>query len=251
MLGWPAHEISIHPFGLMVVCAIWVGVGLTQIHARRVELPTAVLWSYMVWLIASGFIGGHVFDLLLYYPVEFGTAGAWLRVSEGQSSFGGFLGAACGSWLWSKWNRCPAWPFADVVASALPSAWVVGRLGCAIAHDHPGRASTAWWAVAYPGSPRLDMGLLEAAATLPLAIALLWLRRRPRPRGFFVGAVCVYYAPIRFTLDFSRATDIAGADQRYLGLTPAQWGCIGLLAVGVCALTGAIARSSPKREAVG
>ena len=34
------------------------------------------------------------------------------------------------------------------------------------------------------------------------------------------------YAPARFGLDFLRATDVARPDQRYAGLTPAQWACL-------------------------
>jgi phosphatidylglycerol:prolipoprotein diacylglycerol transferase len=93
------------------------------------------------------------------------------------------------------------------------------------------------------------MGLLEAALTLPIALAFLSFGKRSHPQGFFVAALCLYYAPIRFVLDFSRATDIAGADARYLRLTPAQWGCIGLLAVGTHALAGAVARSRLKGRA--
>ena len=41
------------------------------------------------------------------------------------------------------------------------------------------------------------------------------------------------YAPARFALDFLRASDVARPDQRYLGLTPAQWACLATAALGV------------------
>ncbi len=250
--GWPLRAIALRPFGFLVVAAIWFGIVLTLVQSRRIGLPTAAVWSYLVWVVAFGFVGGHFFDLLFYYPESISKEpGAWLRLEQGQSSFGGFLGAAFGSWAWAKRYQCSPWPFAESVASAFPSAWFIGRLGCAVAHDHPGRLSLSWWAVAYPGSPRLDIGLLEAVLTLPVAVACLWLRNRRRPEGFFVGILSVYYAPVRFTLDFARAVDLAGADARYLFLTPAQWGCIGLLVVGVFALAGATARRRIQRGAVG
>ena len=40
------------------------------------------------------------------------------------------------------------------------------------------------------------------------------------------------YAPVRFGLDFLRATDVALPDQRYAGLTPAQWACLATLVLG-------------------
>jgi phosphatidylglycerol:prolipoprotein diacylglycerol transferase len=247
---WPRQAIVVHPFGLLVVVAIWCGIALSLRQARRARLPTAAVLSYVIWLVGFGFVGGHILDLLFYYRGSAPEPGAWLRLSDGQSSFGGFIGAVFGSWLWSKFYRCSARPFAEAVASAFPSAWVIGRLGCAVVHDHPGRASTALWAVAYPDFPRLDMGLLEAALTLPMAVAFLWLRRRSYPQGFFLATLSLYYAPVRFVLDFSRATDMADADARYLYLTPAQWGCIGLFAAGMYLLAGAIARTHAKRSAM-
>jgi phosphatidylglycerol:prolipoprotein diacylglycerol transferase len=38
---------------------------------------------------------------------------------------------------------------------------------------------------------------------------------------------------MRFILDFFRATDIAGADARYFGLTPGQYSAILLVGVGI------------------
>jgi phosphatidylglycerol:prolipoprotein diacylglycerol transferase len=110
-----------------------------------------------------------------------------------------------------------------------------------VAHDHPGLASDAWFAVQYPGGGRFDLGLYEMLLTIPLALAFLWLRRKPRPWGFYVGAIAIAYAPVRFALDFLRVEApiaesgglVAAVDPRYAGLTPAQWACFGLLAMGV------------------
>ena len=119
-----------------------------------------------------------------------------------------------------------------------------GRLGCSIAHDHPGLHSDAWFAVRYPDGGRLDLGLVELLITVPLALACFRLLRTPRPWGFYAGVICTYYAPLRFLLDFLRERAgvnvgqalLAGGDARYLGLTPAQWGCIPLLVLGVVLL---------------
>ena len=71
--------------------------------------------------------------------------------------------------------------------------------------------------------------------TVPLAITFYFLSKKPRPPGFFLGVMCMAYAPTRFALDFLRAreNEVLGADPRYAGLTPAQWGCTILLFAGV------------------
>jgi phosphatidylglycerol:prolipoprotein diacylglycerol transferase len=96
--------------------------------------------------------------------------------------------------------------------------------------------SNAWFAVQYPGGGRFDLGLYEMLLTIPLAVTFLFLMRRPRPPGFFLGIMCIAYAPTRFALDFLRVNEQEyghQADPRYGGLTPAQWGCLLLLGAGV------------------
>jgi prolipoprotein diacylglyceryltransferase len=44
----------------------------------------------------------------------------------------------------------------DTAAFAVPFAAALGRLGCALAHEHPGRLSKSWLAVRYPGGARYD-----------------------------------------------------------------------------------------------
>jgi phosphatidylglycerol---prolipoprotein diacylglyceryl transferase len=135
-------------------------------------------------------------------------------------------------------------PYIECVNSAFPLAWVFGRMGCASVHDHPGLVTDAWYAVRWPlpgggVTGRLDLGLIEMVLTIPLAVAflVLWRRKPVRPLGFYSGWMCIAYAPVRFFLDFLREGEgtggLAGGDPRYGGLTPAQWACFGLFALGV------------------
>jgi len=241
---WPGKDIAIHPFGALVALGIWVGIGLVVTEARRRHVPMTSVQSYLLWVLVGGFLGGHVFDWCFYNPDSLRADPLSLvRIWDGQSSFGGFIGAGLGSWAWSWKSKLRARGFVELVSSSFPAAWFFGRLGCAVAHDHPGRFSSSLWAVAYPGGGRLDMGLLEALATLPLAIVFLLLRRQRRPAGLFLGLMCTYYAPVRFALDFARAQDLALSDPRYFALTAAQWGCVGLLGLGLTVLAGARTRA--------
>jgi phosphatidylglycerol:prolipoprotein diacylglycerol transferase len=240
---FPSIPISIKPFGALVATGVLLASQLTLRRARRVGLDERVMSSFIAWVVGIGFIGGHVFDELFYYPERL-VHDPWslLRMWDGLSSFGGFLGAVIGMLIWRQRHRVPVLPYADNVMAMLPVGWAFGRTGCATAHDHPGLLSDSWLAVAYPGGARFDLGLLEMLLTLPIMVAFLWLARKPRPWGFFSALLCVCYAPLRFALDFLRETDavpgdIHGAiDPRYFFLTPAQWECFALLAFGLILL---------------
>jgi len=147
-----------------------------------------------------------------------------------------FTGAFLGLLYWRHKFKASTLVYADLVASSFPVGWVFGRSGCSLAHDHPGMLSNAWFAVQYPGGARFDLGLYEMLLTVPLAVTFLFLMKRPRPPGFFLGIMCTAYAPTRFALDFLRVHEAEygkNADPRYGGLTPAQWGCLVLLGAGI------------------
>lgn len=232
--GRPSEAIAVRPFGTLVAMAVLFGGWLSVRQARRVGLATPRVVDLLYWVAIGGFIGGHVLDVVLYHPaLVLQNPLALINVANGQSSFGGFVGATTGALLWRAIRRQPLSRYTEVIASSFPAAWVVGRLGCAVAHDHPGIRSDWWFAVAYPGGARLDLGLIEALGVLPLAVLALWLRRKDRPEGYFVGLMCLYYAPLRLLLDFLRARDLASSDVRYVGGTPAQWATVLLFGVGL------------------
>lgn len=231
--------IPIHAFGLLVVAAIAVGTELASRRARVAGIDPDSMTSYAMWLVVPGFIGAHVFDSLWYHPREvLEDPATLLALFWGMSSFGGFVGAASGALAWRLYKREPMLPRVEVVLSVFPISWTLGRAACTVAHDHPGLPTTATnpLAFAYPDGPRWDLGFLEMLFAVALSIVCVRLWRRPRPVGTYTALVCLSYAPVRFALDFLRADANAGGDARYGNLTPAQWACFALAAVGVFAL---------------
>jgi phosphatidylglycerol---prolipoprotein diacylglyceryl transferase len=237
-----AHPPSIKPFGTLVAIGVYVGSVVAMRHARERKLNEKKMSEFIFWVVAAGFIGGHMLDAVFYHPDRLARDPAYLfMLWEGLSSYGGFVGAVLGALAWRLYRNEPILGYCEVVNSAFPLAWVFGRAGCATVHDHPGRLSDAWFAVKWPlGNSfvgRFDLGLYEMTLAIPLAVAFWWLwRRKPkRALGFYTGIMCAAYAPVRFFLDFLREDekDLLGGDPRYAGLTPAQWACFGLLAMGL------------------
>jgi phosphatidylglycerol:prolipoprotein diacylglycerol transferase len=111
--------------------------------------------------------------------------------------------------------------------------FAIGRLGCSLVHDHPGRAVApdTWLALGpWPdGAWRHDLATIELAGLVVVA-AVVFARRgwHRAPPGQLTGAVAITYGVGRFALDFLRA-----ADARYLGLTPAQLACLAFVAGGL------------------
>jgi phosphatidylglycerol---prolipoprotein diacylglyceryl transferase len=270
--------LTLHPFGVLVATGVILGTWLATRRARARGLDLDKLNSFITWMLIAGFLGGHMLDQVFYHWPEF-VKRPWsiFLLYEGLSSFGGFTGALIGIVLWKyyealpigkirflgtipKYRRrsvtMPILPFADIILSVFPVAWVFGRTGCAVVHDHPGMAAAPGTLLAvafgrperiqkllsfgggdlelrWGTAPQFDLGLLEMMFTVILAslLALTW--RRKLTTGSYVAVTALCYAPVRFAMDYLRVKDIDQADPRFGGLTPAQWSCVALFVFGL------------------
>jgi len=271
--------LTLHPFGLLVATGVILGASLATRRARARGLDLDKLNSFITWMLIAGFLGGHMLDQLFYHWPEFVKRPySIFLLYEGLSSFGGFVGALIGIVLWKYFEAVtiaripffgfsipkfrkrdvsmPILPFADLILSVFPVAWVFGRSGCSVVHDHPGMAAAPGTLLAvafgrpervrkllslgsgdlelrWGTAPQFDLGLLEMMFTVILAslLALTW--KRKLTTGSYVAMTALCYAPVRFAMDYLRVKDVDQADPRFGGLTPAQWSCAALFVFGL------------------
>ncbi len=235
---------------MLVACAILLGTKVQKLRARQLALDDAAISALATWVVVVGFLVSHVFDVVAYDPGRLLRDPLFLFRNFNISSFGGLLGAVIGLFLWHKRYGKPILPYADATVFGFVFAWFVGRLGCASAHDHPGRHTDFFLAVRYPDGPRHDLGFEEALLTIPLCIAFALAFRTPRRPGFYIAAACLYYAPVRFFLDTLRATDVAHPDARYLGLTPGQYAALFMFGYGLALAWRLWKQQAPESAAV-
>lgn len=257
--------LTIHAFGVMVAFAVATGLHVGERRFARVGLDRALGERMAWWLLIGGFLGAHLFSVLFYFPEKVAANPlVLLRVWEDISSFGGILGGAIAGWAFFRFrardvDAAARLAYLDVAAFVFPIALLIGRVGCALAHDHPGTVTSFPLALSlssaeareyigyvYASAGRIaelpapgvlatfgfhDLGLYEMLylALLVVPVTLL-LARQARAPGFYLGAFLLMYMPARFLLDLLRVSDA-----RYAGLTPAQW--VALLALaGLAAL---------------
>ena len=263
----PLGPVKLYAFGILVAVAMLVGIQGTIARCRKLSLDTDLCADLLFYTLIAAFVSAHLTAVFAYFPREVAN-NPWmlLKIWENISSFGGILGALFGIWLFFRWKSPPlppgtGWRYLDAIAFVFPFAWAIGRLGCTVAHDHPGTVTTfplgvslstpeagAYLTYFYREAGRLgdlpdparlarmayhDLGWYEFLFTLLfLCPAFLILDRKPRPTGFFPLAFVLMYVPVRFFLDFLRISDA-----RYGGLTFGQYAAIaGFAAAGYVAL---------------
>lgn len=257
--------LTIAAFGVIVATSVMVGLAIGRRRFQYLGLDHAFGESFAWWTVVGGFLGAHLFSVVLYYPEKVADNPlVLLKLWEDISSFGGIVGGALAIWLFLRRRGAaltPAtrWAYVDVAAFVFPISLAIGRLACTIAHDHPGTVTRFPLAVSLdrPEAQRFIAGVYAAAGrtgelppssvlgglgfhdlgwyeflylSLVVVPLILLLDRRERRHGVhrhgaFLMTFLALYMPVRFLLDFLRVSDV-----RYAGLTPAQWAALCALA---------------------
>ena len=232
--------IPIQVWGFWVALGMVLAVWVVSKRASWAGQDPERIVEMALWAIVGGLIGSRVFHVVFYDPWFYLAHPAdIIKIWQGGlSSFGGLFGAVFGGWLFVKKknisvSRGAMWRIADVLSFAAVYGWIIGRVGCFSIHDHLGMRCDCFLAINTPDGPRLEMALLEILMMIPLGVWFFISRNKKKPDGWFLHILFLYYGTLRFVLDFFRATDIAHADIRYLGLTPAQYFSMVLVFLGV------------------
>lgn len=241
--------LPIDPWFTLVCIGFVVGLEVARARGMKLGMDVRDIVDGAVFIVLSGFVMGHIVTVLAYHPERLQEQGIWalLKVWEGFSSYGGFLGAILGAIAFYGYLRPrPGLRYGDVIMYGFPFGWIFGRLGCFTVHDHIGRETTFFLGMWFPehtvrlsngewapAAVRHELGLYEAIFTVGIAAVFWYLGRKDRPPGFFMAVWCVLYGPVRFLFEFLRNTDLFYQDNRYLGLTPAHYASLALFGLGL------------------
>jgi phosphatidylglycerol:prolipoprotein diacylglycerol transferase len=229
------HSISLGPltlqvWGLLVALGFLAAAFAAAKLAEARGLKGSAVFDMLGWIILSAIIFARLFHVLLYEPGYYAAApGEIMKIWEGgMSMYGGFFGGLLAGLIYLRKKKLDPWRYADVVCFGLPLGIFIGRIGCFLIHDHPGTATSFFLGVQYPdGIVRHDLGLYESLYGLVLFVLFFGLAKRKAPQGTYVALFCITYGLFRFLMDSLRVFDMT-----YIGLTPAQYLSVLLIAFG-------------------
>ena len=248
-------QVPLHGFGFLVAIGFIVGGKVAMGRATRLGLDPEVINRLVGWLVVGTFVGGHVGFGLMYEPDKYlANPIEFLKVWQGLSSFGGFAVCVPIS-IWFFWKeKVPVWPYLDCLAHGMAIGWFFGRMGCFVAHDHPGTATDFWLGVIgscksdQMGLACHDMGLYEALWSLSVFGLFTFMdRTRTFVPGLYVVLLGTLYGPVRFAMDFLRPES---TDPTYGGFTPGQYWAALLTVVGIAFLVQRMRSDGPRFEPV-
>jgi phosphatidylglycerol---prolipoprotein diacylglyceryl transferase len=236
MIPWfSSHTYAIGPlvlqtWGTFVAAGFLIGGWMAAKRAVSRGLDPKIVWDLVFWIFVAAFIGARAFHVLAYEPVYY-LAHPWEAIDPrkpGYAIMGGFLGAWVAFYLIIRKRGLDMLSYADTLVWGLPWGCGVGRIGCFLIHDHPGTLTSFALGVRYPdGQTRHDLGLYLSLFGFFIGLVFVWLGRKQRRAGFYLGSFLVIYGVGRFVLDFLRVLD-----RRAFGLTPTQWILLAFVGMG-------------------
>jgi len=202
---------TIYTFGVLLAAAYLSALAWMVRSARRQGLDADLFTSLGTWAIVGALAGAKLLLLL-----RAGADGMSILASAGDF-YGGFIGAlvACGIFF-RLHPTLPVLRAADICAPAIALGQAIGRIGCFMAGDDYGSATTRPWGVTFTNPDAAEIGgaplgvkihpvqLYESVVCLALFGLLVWLERRRHRDGDVIVAYTVLYAITRFILEFFR-----------------------------------------------
>src|SRR5574337_900858 len=115
--------VPIQSFGMIVAAGVLIGASLLRRYAEWHGVSDDHIRGLTGWVMVAGFLGAHEFDMLAYQWDKIGNSdivqpASWwplgealwpsnwplpLKIWDGISSYGGFIGGAIGFWLYVWW----------------------------------------------------------------------------------------------------------------------------------------------------
>jgi phosphatidylglycerol---prolipoprotein diacylglyceryl transferase len=211
---------TLHTFGVLLAAAYLFALWWLVRSGRRAGLDPDTLSSLGFWAIFGAILGAKALMVVRSFPDYAANPGELFSRSFLTSAgdfYGGFVGGVVASIIFFRLNPSLSfWPFADLCAPAIALGQAIGRIGCLMAGDDYGRATTLPWAVTFTdpdaasiggaplGVPLHPVQAYESIVCLALFVFLVWLSRRKRFDGEVLIAYSILYAVARFIIEYFR-----------------------------------------------
>jgi phosphatidylglycerol:prolipoprotein diacylglycerol transferase len=215
--AWTLGPIPIRMYGLMIGIGFILAITLASHRAKKEGINPDRILDMGVYLLLAAIIGSRLLYVLTAWhefarnPLE--VFAIW---KGGLVFYGGLLAAVpTGIWYVRK-HSLPVWKTADILAPSIALGHAFGRLGCFFAGCCYGAPCNGPVCITFTnaqslaplGVPLFPTQLMESAGEFTIFGLLLLLVRFKRFDGQIFGFYLIFYAVLRFVIEFFRG-DVA------------------------------------------
>ncbi len=217
--NWTIGPIPIRLYGLMIGLGFLLGIFLAARRAKKEGLNPDLILDMGVYLLLAAVLGSRILYIVTtWHEFAQNPLDMFAIWKGGLVFYGGVLGAVpVGIWYVRK-HKLPVWRTADIMAPSIALGHAFGRLGCFFAGCCYGASCTGPFCITFSdprslaplGVPLFPTQLMESGGEFLIFIVLLVLRRYKKFDGQLFGLYLVFYAVLRFTIEFFRGDAVRG-----------------------------------------
>lgn len=238
-------DFPIRMYGLAVAGAIFAACYFGVWLGKRRGYPWAErCGDFPVWAGVGGILAGRLWEVAFNWSYYRAYPASIMAIWEGGLSIqGGLIGGITAAVIFTRLYQIPLGLFMDHAVPSIALGQAIGRLfGCAFNGDAFGKPTGSGWGLVHaPGTmahavhgstPLWPAEVFEGLFDLALMALFLRMGVNRGPGGRYLLLYLVLYSTGRFFLEFIR--DDTGPV--WLGLTAAQVGSLGAVALGLLLL---------------
>ncbi len=209
--------LTVHAYGFFLALAFITGMIVSFLYLRRKFVDAYAVFELVLAAAVGGIVGARIFYILGNLE-EF--SGNWWSIFkfwdvQGLVFYGGFIFGVLAAAAVIRIKGLSVAMVLDSGGLAVPAAMAVARVGCFLNGCCFGKPSGLPWAVTFPKSTQIAMGmplnqplhptqLYEILLDLAILAILLAVHRRFRYHGEIMLSFVMLYTVARFTLEFFR-----------------------------------------------
>jgi phosphatidylglycerol:prolipoprotein diacylglycerol transferase len=217
--NWIIGPIPIRMYGLMIGIGFLLAIYLASRRAKKEGINPDLILDMGVYLLLAAIIGSRILYVLTTLQ-EFtrNPLDVFAIWKGGLVFYGGLLAAVpIGIWYVRK-HGLPVWQTADITAPYVALGHAFGRLGCFFAGCCYGAPCNGPVCITFSdphslapqGVPLFPTQLMESGGEFLIFGMLLILRRYKKFDGQLFWLYLVFYAILRFTIEFFRGDIVRG-----------------------------------------
>src|SRR2546430_4524328 len=202
-LPTPFGTFPVSSFGVFLLLAFIVAIGLTRARTRRLGWDPGEVVDLALYAIIGGIIGARI-GYVLVNVRDFALAplrALMIWVDAGLTFYGALVGGGLVAWGYGRRRGWGLGQIADAAAPGLALGFAIAMIGTLLYGLNYGRATHVPWAVVLFGEPRHPTQLYLMAAALVIAGVLLAVDRGSRPAGRLFWLFVLLLAIARFGIE--------------------------------------------------
>ncbi len=217
--NWVLGPIPIRMYGLMIGIGFLISMYLASRQARKEGLDPDRILDMGVYLLLAAIVGSRILYVLTNLQ-EFtrNPLDAFAIWKGGLVFYGGLLAAVpVGIWYVRR-HKLPVWKTADIMAPYIALGHGFGRLGCFFAGCCFGAPCSGPFCITFSdphslaplGVPLVPTQLIESGGEFLIFGLLLLVRRFRKYDGQVFWFYPLFYAVLRFIIEFYRGDVVRG-----------------------------------------